>query len=173
MKNRYLLPKLLLIGELILLSVTIYMLMEYYFSDTGLLKRTRLHLTFQIIISAAAVLTITRFLQIKGISDKMRKQARDQRVARSRTVESLIFVLLVNILFYGLFFTYSPGRYQPTFTENGTYLLCLLLQFLVIGQMVTLQSDNSKQSSKNNFAFSAAGALAGLLLYITYYTMMT
>ncbi|MEL7145392.1 MAG: hypothetical protein AAFO69_03420, partial [Bacteroidota bacterium] len=144
MNKKNILAKMLLALELLLLILTVYMFVNYAMSDTGLLKRPRIHLTFQLLLIAPAALAISRYIKMSGISSKMRKQARDQRMVRSKAVEQLIFVLLVNIIFHGLFFTYSPGRYQSTTVENSMYIACLLLQFLVIGQMVTLQSDNSK-----------------------------
>ena len=171
--NKNILAKLLLGVELLLLGVTVYMLVDYSLSATGLLKRPRLHLTFQLLLAIPAILAIFRFIRIKGASDKMRKQAQDQRMVRSRAVELLIFVLLINILFYGLFFTFSPGRYQPIIPETALYIAALLLQFLLIGQMVTLQSDNRKSAPRNSFGYSIAGAVAGLVIYATYYSMMS
>ena len=163
----------LLAAELILLGLTIYMVADYALSATGLLKRPRLHLTFQLLLILPAILALYRYIRVKGISDKMRKQAQEQRMVRSKAVEMLIFVMLVNILFYGLFFTYSPGRYQTSIAENVLYISVLLLQFLVIGQMVTLQSDNSKSAPKSTLGYSIAGAIAGLTLYFSYYSMMS
>lgn len=173
MNNKSILAKLLLVAELLLLGLTIYMLVDYSLSATGLLKRPRLHLTFQLLLILPAILAVYRFIKVKAMSDKMRKQAQDQRMVRSKAVEMLIFVLLINILFSGLFFTFSPGRYQAILPENVLYVTCLFLQFLLIGQMVTMQSDNKKSTSKNSFGYSIAGAIAGLVLYATYYSMMS
>jgi len=124
-------------------------------------------------LSVFTLYSVYRFLKIKSVSDKMRKQAQDQRMARSKSVELLIFMLLVNIIFYSLFFTYSPGRYNPTIIENTTYISCLALQFFLIAQLVSVQSANSKNSKKVNYRFSAAGAVIGLILYCIYYISMT
>ena len=172
MNNKQFLAYALLFGQIMLAALAIYMLFDYAFSPTGLLKRPRIHLTFQLIISAGILLGIFRFLKVKSVSDKMRKQAQDQRMARSKSVELLIFFLLVGTIFFSLFYTYSHGRYQATIVENGVYFYCLATQFLLIASLVTIQSNNSKNSQKTNFRFSAAGAIVGLITYFIYYTMM-
>lgn len=127
---------------------------------------------FQLLLNTGVLLGILRYLKVSSLSEQMRKQARDQRMARSKSVELLIFLLLVNIIFLSLYFTYPTGRYVAVFLEQGIYIISLAIQFIFVAQLVTIQSNNTKNSKRTVYRFSAAGAVIGLLLYFTYYMMM-
>ena len=172
MNNKQLLAYAVLLGQVLAAALAVYMLIEYTLSPAGLLKRPRLHLTFQLLLGISVVLGIFRFLKIQNATDKMRKQARDQRIVRSKSLELLIFILLISTIFYSLFYTYPHGRYQPSIVENVIYFFCLGTQFLLLASLVTQQSSNKKNSQKTNFRFSAAGAILGLVVYFIYYMMM-
>lgn len=172
MTNKQLVAYIVLFGQVLAAGLAVYMLFEYAFSPAGLLKRPRIHLTFQLILSLAVAFGIFRFLKIQTATDKMRKQARDQRIVRSKSIEVLILFLLISTIFYSLFYTYPHGRYQASVLENGVYFYCLGTQIFLLASLVTQQSNNAKNSQKTNFRFSAAGAIMGLITYFIYYMMM-
>lgn len=172
MKTKQILAYILLAVQCIALVIAVYMLFDFIFSSTGLLKRPRTHLMFQLLLNTFVILGTIRFIKIKNQTEKMRKQARDQRLARSKSVELLIFILLVSIIFLSLYFTYPTGRYMANHVEVTVYIITLVAQFILVAQLVTIQSDNSKNSKRTAFRFSAAGAVIGLLFYFTYYMMM-
>lgn len=172
MNNKQLIAYAVLFGQILATGLAVYMLFEYALSPAGLLKRPRIHLTFQLVLSTSVVLGILRFLKIKVATEKMRKQARDQRISRSKSMELLILILLISTIFYSLFYTYPHGRYQASIVENGIYFYSLGTQFLLLASLVTQQGSNTRSSQKTNFRFSAAGAILGLVVYFIYYTMM-
>jgi len=173
LKNNNLLIYLAGAGKILSIIIVLYQWAIHSTSVVGILKRTRIHLSFQLIISVLVVLALVRLYSIWKSTSNMRKQAGEQKLALSKRGESLLFMLIVNVLFNSLFLTYSPRRYLLSGIETPLYIVNLILQFILIAYLVNSREGNHKAVVKLDHRYSIVGAITGLLAYITYFQMMT
>lgn len=173
LKNRTILIYTLLVGKSLSFATGIYFLITNYFSHVGLLSRTKIHLSFQILLALIAIAGLYRLIKMEGATTKMRKQAGEQKLALSKSVEVLLFLLMINVIFNSLFMTFSPGRYVLSTWESTLYVANLILQFIVIASLVNGEQRAHKSVAKLDHRYSIVGAVFGLIGYFIYYQMIS
>ncbi len=169
MSNKLILSKTLGVGLVASLTTSLYMFYHHQAKYKLLFKSTEVHLWFQLIIGAIVIYCLYHFVRIAKVSSKMRKAAQEQREAKSRRFELLIFALMLSLLFFSLFYTVPGVKYYPTSLEYGVYLFNSFLELLLLISVISSHAEASKTFIMKKQKYAITGAVSGILLFYVYY----
>jgi L-asparagine transporter-like permease len=152
---------------------TVAYMVYYHLSILNVfLRATETHLWFQFIISVILLYAVYHFIRIIKISTKMRKAAREQREAKSKRIEVLIFTLMLALVFSSLFYTVPYKYYFPSHLEYSVYLFNSIFQLLLLISMITSHAESNEKIIKKKQRYAATGAGTGLLMFYIYIQLM-
>lgn len=173
MKNILFKAYALIIGQLMSLLLTVYMVIYHLYTYNILLKATKVHLWLQLILSMILIYALYHFIRVIKISSKMRKAAQEQREANSKRVEVLVFTLMMILLFSSLFYTAPYRRYFPTYLEYAVYFYNSFFQLLLLISVVTTHTHVTDKFIKTKQKYAGVGAAFGLVLFYIYVQLIS
>jgi hypothetical protein len=169
MRNKIVLAYVLTLGLLASLATSLYMFYDHYSAYNLLFRSTKVHLWCQVIIGVFLLYCVYHFVRISKLSSKMRKAAQEQREAKSRRFELLIFALMLSLLFHSLFYTVPGVKYATTTWEFGVHLFNSLLELLLLISVISAHAEASASFAKKKQKYAITGAVLGILLFYVYY----
>jgi hypothetical protein len=172
LKNKIALSCILVAGLISSLGTSIFMFYDHSTRYNLLFRSTKVHLWYQIMIGLFLLYCIYHFVRIAKLSSKMRKAAQEQREAKSRRFELLIFALMLSLLFHSLFYTVPGMKYYPTSWEYGIYLFNSFLQLLLLISVISSHAEASEAFIKKKQKYAITGAVSGILLFYVYYQLI-
>ncbi len=173
MKSKLILAYALLLGQIVLLATSAYMFYYHLSINNILFKATKVHLSIQIILCIGLIYSLHHFIRVIKISSKMRKAAREQREAKSKRIEVLVYALMTALIFTSLFYTVPFRRYVPLTIEYGIYIFNSVLQLLMLISLISAHAESSEEFSKSKQKYAATGAASGLLLFYVYFQLIS
>ncbi len=103
----------------------------------------------------------------------MRQAAREQREAKSKRVEIMVFGLMLSLVFYSLFYTVPFRYYYPTNFEYIVYYVNSFIQLLLLISLISAHAKTNDNIMKKKQRYAAFGAGFGLLLFYVYLQLLT
>ncbi len=163
----------LIVGQLVSILMAGYMVYVNHSLYSVLLSSTRVHLWVQVLINLLLIYFTFHLIRILNISSKMRQAAREQREAKSKRVEMMVFGLMLSLVFYSLFYTVPFRYYYPTYLEYTVYYVNSFIQLLLLINLISTHSKTNDNIMKRKQRYAAFGAGFGLVLFYIYLQLLT
>jgi hypothetical protein len=162
----------LIVGQLMSLILTAYMVGYHLYTYNIVLNAAKVHLWLQFLLTIFLSYSLYHFVRVTKISSKMRKAAREQKESNSKRIELLIYALTLSIVFASIFYTAPFRKYYPSSIEYGVYFYNTILQLLLLISLMGTDNHLSKDFIKKKQTHAGAGAASAVLLFYIYFQLM-
>lgn len=167
-KQKPLLAYLTAAGQIIGLIVLALTYFGKLFNEEIIFKSTKTHSLFQIGFAALLIYSLYHFIRIKKESSKMRVAARQQKEAKSKRIQFLIFSLITSVMFWSLFYTVPVSKYTASLWEHAVYIVNGVLQLLLLITVINSTDESSKEFHRSKQRYALVGIVWGVVLFYLY-----